>query len=486
MEPSEFVVDKPAMTPEQEIKASFTANPKNGVFDIANLLVEKHKIKTIGSEITRELYLYRDGVYIEGTNILKSEIFKLLEEQCGSHHQKEIIERVKDKTLVLRKDLVPPQHLINLENGVFDIKERKLLPHSSDYNFFSKLPIVYKEGADCPAIKKFLSEVLPEADVRVVQEWFGYALYRKYFIKKAIIFVGEGNTGKTTLLRVLQRFIGLDNISGVSLQRISADKFSAAHFYNKAVNIYDDLSFKDINDNGGFKIATGGGIITGEYKFGNQFQFENFAKLTFACNKIPEVEDVNDPAYFERWIILNFRNVAKTPDKFLIDKITTDDEISGLFNFALEGLQRLLATQAFSYEKTSSEIKTEMQRSGSPLAQFVHERMEEAIGEWRSKDDLHTAYVEFSRLRGLPPMTIEEVGRNLSNYADYVLSRKKLVDDKQVNGWRNVRIKPDPLAEDADIPAPVASAPVAVDEIAEVLDENPNLFSDHGTTEEGQ
>ena len=49
------------------------------------------------------------------------------------------------------------------------------------------------------------------------------------------------------------------------------------------------------------KLQQGGGLITAEHKFGDTFQFFNFAKPLFACNKIPSVEDVDDEAYYERW-----------------------------------------------------------------------------------------------------------------------------------------------------------------------------------------
>ena len=45
---------------------------------------------------------------------------------------------------------------------------------------------------------------------------------------------------------------------------------------------------------------------TAEYKFGDSFQFLNFAKHTFATNKIPSVEDVDDAAYYDRWIPIAF------------------------------------------------------------------------------------------------------------------------------------------------------------------------------------
>ena len=90
------------------------------------------------------------------------------------------------------------------------------------------------------------------------------------------------------------------------------------------------------------------------------------------------------------------------PDKFLINKITSESELSGLFNFALKGLKRLIKDQQFSYFKESHEIKTEMQLSGSATANFVHDCLGESTGDFISKDDMYEAFVKYVRQNNLP------------------------------------------------------------------------------------
>jgi putative DNA primase/helicase len=423
--------------PETKQKASY---------DIATFLMRKHNVKSIGGEKVREVYVYKDGVYVDGANILRYELRELLEELCTTYYTKEIIEAMKDRTSMRRSEFKADVNLLNLNNGIFDIKTRKLLPHEPQYLFFTKLPVDYKEGADCPNTKKFLSDTLEDEAIPIIQEWLGFGLYRSYFIKKASIYVGEADTGKTTLIKLFKALFGLTNVSGVSLQKISSDKFATAYFHNKHINIYDDLQYKDIKDNGNFKMITGGDSIPGEYKFGNQFLFENYAKLMFACNKIPDVKDANDDAYFDRWIVVRFNNVVdKTQiDPFLVEKLTTPDELSGLLNFALEGLGRLLQNKRFSYEKDADEIKAEMQRSGSPIASFAYDCLMEVVKEWTTKEQAYAAYAQYARSHKLPILTMQKVGRDLPKYAPYV-SEGKPVDpkqNKQVTAWMNVRLKP--------------------------------------------
>ncbi len=406
-------------------------------YKIAQTLVKKYAVKTI-FEKSSEVYVYKDGIYILGESFLRGEIQKILQELVTIQSKREIISKITDYSRTERQDFTNmDRNLINLNNGVLNIKTLELFPHNPDYLFFTKFPVNYIPSADCHIIKKFLSEILNAEDVPIIQEWIGYCLYRKYFIKKAIIFVGEPNTGKTTLLNLLCRLIGTENTSGINLQKISNDKFAIAHFYNKYLNSYDDLSFKDVNDNGAFKIATGGGLITGEYKFGNQFQFENYAKITFCCNKIPNVKDTNDDAYFSRWIIIPFDKQVDSVNKFLIDQMTTDEEMSGLLNFALDGLSRLLAKHDFSYTKNADEIKHEMLRSGSPLATFVFDYLEECPHEWISKEDMYAEYARFAKLTDMPLITAIDFGRKITLYASFMLDSKR--DNK--TGWRNVGFK---------------------------------------------
>lgn len=412
-------------------------------------LIDEYHIKTVRGN-KGEIYIYEEGIYIRGEDIVRQIIHKDIEEIATTHLVKEIMEKIRYLSLIKREDFTVPPNLLNFKNGVFDLDRDTFAEHNPNNLFLTKIPVNYDPSANCPLIKTFLSEILNEEQLLIIQEWFGFGLYRKYFIKKALILVGQGDTGKSTLLNLMSYFFGLLNISGITLQKISTDKFASSNLYAKHINILDDLPKTDISDNGGFKIATGGGIITGEKKFGDQFQFMNYAKLTFACNKIPDVKDVDDDAYFLRWIVLNFDFPIPDDkkDKRLIDKITTDEELSGLLNFALIGLKRLLENESFSYKKSIKQIKEEMQRSGSPLANFAYTCLIRDDDGYISKDSLHEAFIFYTRTNNLPSMSKENLGKMLPRVAPYVNGDYKptvYLDDKkkQITAWGGVRFEPE-------------------------------------------
>jgi len=65
------------------------------------------------------------------------------------------------------------------------------------------------------------------------------------------------------------------------------------------------------------------------------------AKLIFSADKMPEVYEDTD-AFFRRWVITAFpiRLEGIKADPNLLSKVTIPEELSGLLNWAIGGLQR--------------------------------------------------------------------------------------------------------------------------------------------------
>jgi len=433
---------------EQEamIVKEFLKNKTKGTYWIAKHLTNKFNIITVG-EKEREMSVYRDGVYRRAENeIIYPEMQRILGEHITKNAKTETFHKIADMTSHPRSIFESaPLNFIPLANGVFDLNTKEILPHDSKYRFTFQFPIQYNPEATCSLTEEFLNTVLTPEQIPVVQEWLGYYFYRLYSHKKAIIFVGEGDTGKTTLLEVIINLIDKENISSVSLHKMSSDKFAAAHLYKKHGNIVDELSAQDVKDTGNFKIATGGGSISGEYKFGNQFSFLNYSKLTFACNKVPDVADFDDEAYFNRWMIMRFSKTIEKKIPNFISRLTTEEERSGLFNFAMVGLERLLKQGTFSYYKNAVETKLEMMRSGSSIAIFTAEEVEQEMGHEMSKAEMYDAYTSFCANRGLSAETMDMFGKKFLFYVSYasegLIYDPESIKGKRVRGWRNVRVK---------------------------------------------
>jgi len=412
--------------------------------EVVNALLNKYDFKTIFRSNSEEVFVYQEGCYVKnGRELIQTQTEKILEKYCVNHHVHEIVEKIKRNTAISKEKFDDiPEELVCLENGILNIKTGKFSKHNPKYLFKNKIPIIYDKKATCPKINKFLKEVLYPEDIDPIQEWFGFCLYRKYFIKKAVILFGDTDTGKTVFLNLLEEFIGKKNSAGISLQRISGgDKFALASLMDKYTNIFDDLVSRDLIA-GGFKIATGGGYMTAEYKFGDPFKFLNFAKHIFATNKIPSLKeiDVDDEAYYDRWMPFPFDNkVEKSEqDRFLIQKITTKKEMSGLLNWALDGLKRLLKNGKFSFDKSTTEIKEIMDRHGDPLAAFCQDILVRKDGNKIPKNAMFEIYSWYVNKKKLARLSKEQLGRRLGKHAQYILAKH----DAKERYWENVDINP--------------------------------------------
>ncbi len=399
--------------------------------ELAKKILEDYNIISVGND-KPELYFF-NGKYYEcgGGSFIGKKCQELTEGCLKNFDVNEVVGQIERMTNVGREIFsTVPNNIICVENGVLDIDNLNLKEHSPDYYFTSGLNHTYDPNAECKKVMAFLEEVLDENDVILIQELLGFCLYREYFIKKAFIFWGVGDTGKTTLIKLIIHFIGELNKSGVSLHKILYDKFAAYGLYGKHLNVYDDLSFKDIKETGSFKIATGGGYLPVEKKFGEGFDILTFAKLLFATNKFSAVVDADDMAYYGRWVIVPFEKVfdnenPKT-DRNILKELTTDKEMSGLLNWALDGLKRLLEKGNFSYTLSAEENKMIMEKNSSTIVAYIHDCLKEQQDGWIATQDLYSSYCDYTNDKGLSKTeTLDKFSKDLTKRLTFAIAKQK-------------------------------------------------------------
>jgi len=352
----------------------------------------------------QEIYIYNSGYYKpKGEPIIKEHVEQFLGDETKEYYKNEVVGYIRDKNYQERAIFDMNPYLVNLRNGIYDIKKNQFIEHNPDYFFLSQLPIEYKKNVKIKKIKEFFKQVLQPDEIKRLQEIFGYCLLRNYHIQKAFMFLGEGANGKSTVLNLLKTMIGDENVSSVSLQELCEDRFAAANLYEKMANIYPDLPDKTLTKTGMFKILTGGDTISAQKKFKDHFNFVNHAKLIFSANKLPESRDDTN-AYFRRWEFINFPYTfyGKKCDTKILSKLTTQIELTGLLNWSLAGLRRLLKNGCFSNSIAVDEMREKYQRLSSPIAAFVMDFLEISPQKYVFKDDLYAVFVQYCVKNGLP------------------------------------------------------------------------------------
>ena len=97
-----------------------------------------------------------------------------------------IINEIKDhvirKTGITKDKFDSDIDIINVKNGLLNMKTGELLPHTPDYYSLNQLPIKYNPEAKAPKFEKFLNEVLYPEQIRTANEIIAiYFNKKKYF-----------------------------------------------------------------------------------------------------------------------------------------------------------------------------------------------------------------------------------------------------------------------------------------------------------------
>ncbi len=387
----------------------FPAETNEAAAVLAKLLLENYYFITIGEQ-NPLIYRYDEnaGIYRpDGRSFIEHKIESMFldKKRVTTHLVNEVlghIERATRKPADIFDNSIPDDDpIIVVSNGILHLNTRKLEPFSPNRYLLTKLPVKYDPNADCPRFKQFINEILDPDDVAGVQEELGAILRQKYLTKKFSIYVGETDTGKTTLISVITAFLGKENVSSLSLQDLaSKDRFQLAVLRGKLANIRDDMPKDVIHSIGRIKELTGGFQVKVEEKFRDPYNLINKAYFIFTVNNLPPIDDAEaDTAFFNRVVIRIFSRKYgghDKPDRELVNKLTTPEELSGILNWALEGYDRLRANGwNFTHTESTEKIAEFYKRESDPVWAFVEDEVEEASEGVVVKEELYQRFRDY-------------------------------------------------------------------------------------------
>ena len=144
-----------------------------------------------------------------------------------------------------------------------------------------------------------------------------------------------------------------------------------AKLANKLVNYASEINGK--LESAIFKQLVSGEPVEARLPYGEPFTLKQYAKLIFNCNELPkDVEHTN--AYFRRFLIIPF-DVTIPPqeqDKQLHTKII-EKELSGVFNWVLDGLNRLLEQKRFTDCEAVKQAVEQYKSQSDSVKMFIDE-----------------------------------------------------------------------------------------------------------------
>ena len=269
------------------------------------------------------------------------------------------------------------------------------------------------------ALKRDLPEIVGIFRQWVGKRWvllfevIGYALLAgEYPLRKIIMNVGGGSNGKSTFHSMLERLVGFENTSYVSLQELAdrGNRFAAAQLYGKLVNIYADLPGRGLLDTGIIKVLTGEDYITADRKFREPITFRNYAKMIFSCNELPRVYDMTY-ANWSRWVVIPWgRRFKPNPGfrRWLLEELLPR-HAPKILAYSLLLIRHVIESGRFSYEEGADSYKEIWLRETNSVYAFIQDAVKEGVLE-RSRnargdaEDIYLLYVEYCQREGREPL----------------------------------------------------------------------------------
>lgn len=391
------------------VNPSFYEPEKIEYNKIAKELIQEYHFKTM--EDTEELYYYDDtaGRYSNHGEVLLRKELEILFPEISTRNVNEILQKIKRKNPVSRAEF-DSGILINVANGLLNPMTGELIAHSPKILTLNRLPVKFDPKARCPRILKFFSQVLRPRDIFTLLQFLGYCLLKNSKYEKSLVVVGSGDNGKSVLLDLSETFLGLGNVSHVSLKDLSEDKFSKADLFRMMANICYDLENGKIHDISAFKQLVSGDSVRAQKKNQNAFYFRNYAKLIFSSNQIPSVVESGYPWQKRIIPMALLQTFVDNKDINLIDKLTSAEELSGLLNLALIGLKQLIKDNHFAYVEDIETISRLFEENEKVVVGFTSECCLRDSSSSEFSDKVYQSYLQYCKEKGNNPLSYNSFG----------------------------------------------------------------------------
>lgn len=301
---------------------------------------------------------------------------------------------------------------IAFKDGIYNVSKDEKRAHSYDNYLSGIIPHNYNKDAKCPLWEECLSIWFKDDKNKALalQEFFGYVLciYAKF--KKALMLLGESDTGKSVVCSIAELIVGEHAKSCLPLDKMGdANMLSALK--GKYLNLVTEIAVDSTIADGGFKQVVANEPVQINQKFVRVETITPLAKHIIATNNLPEVRD-NSAGVFNRLLIIQFNNVIKEKDRQLVTKL--EKEIEGIIAWAVEGAKRLINNLGkFTTIRESEDLIKQYKISQNPILAFLEEGEFERSDNENDMIPIKEFCFKFHEWKGGKEWTTNAVGRLL-------------------------------------------------------------------------
>jgi P4 family phage/plasmid primase-like protien len=421
---------------------------------------------------TKEIVWENGGVFVkEGEERINTVLEELGSSKIKNARRREIIERIKIMTYTEREKFDKDPLLLNVKNGIVDLRTGERLPHDPDkYPSLTQTPHNYyipqemkqrltsrPKGSQflCKKIVfEYLCNVLEPQDIILSIEFWGYDLIGDNRFQKALMNTGPPDAGKSTHVDITEAFLGKKNCANKTLKELTINRFAKADLYGKLANTCADISNSRLEDVETFKMLVSGDDTSAEKKRKDPFSFVPRCKIHVSVNTPPLPKNETDEAYYKRWVLQlfamkkkQFLDKTKTVviNRNLLQEIKDDEnELDDLLYLAVQAAGKMLRQGGFSGGARTNDINRIMEeymRKARPTIAWVENNCVIGAEYEGDKDRLFADFRDYCKKHRLPSInTLIGFARELAGLYHIDPTQRGGRKEKRRNVWKGISL----------------------------------------------
>jgi len=385
-------------------KEWYVYNGKIWVEDIGAM-----KVSRLAKELMDGLLIYATTIQDEDK---KTKFIEYVNKFGQLKYRKIMVEDSRDKYYITKNDFDKDLYIFNCQNGTLNLQTFEFKPHSPN-DLVSKISnVTYDETATSPRFDQFINDVMMNniEKITYLQKILGYALTGDTRLETCFILYGATTrNGKSTLMETFAYMLG--NTNGYALnmkpETLAQKQNQDSRQSSGDIARLDGCRFLNVSeppkrmifDVPLVKALLGRDTITARHLYERDFEFVPVFKLFINTNTLPIITD--DTLFSSnRLNVITFDKhfSPSEQDRTLKDTLKKRENISGLFNWCIEGLKKFYKEDA-EPPRAIIESTDEYRKNSDKIGNFINECLIESAANSKAKD-IYDAYQVWCKSNG--------------------------------------------------------------------------------------
>lgn len=354
-------------------------------------------IKGLALEVMKKYY----NVVVEkidNKELVNGEVVKHARNSCNSGKIKGMLKLAQHLNYV--EEMKSDKYLLNVKNGVVNLKTKEIYKHDPGYRFTTICPVEYDPNAKSLRFKGFINEIMM-GDVELMkylQTALGYGISGEVREEKIFFLLGTGANGKSKLMDIIEAVMG-DNVGSVPISAlvksttVGSPTPELVPLLNKRIAFSSEIKGDDSLDDSTIKRLTGNKYLNVR-KMRKEFvkSLVEF-KLFVDSNYMPYFK-YYDNAIERRVVIIPFNKTfnENDRDKELADKLYADKKyvmkwlIQGAYMYYNHGLKE---------PESVKEAISSFKRSSDSVGSFIEDKVLRQYGKKIKSSELYRKYSRY-------------------------------------------------------------------------------------------